>query len=328
MTRGSLPSVFENYYNEICTVEVKKVSNMTANFSDVLFIGGTGRSGTTIAGKLLSRHHLVQAAKPIEIKFLTSGNGLLDLYRNSKISRTGKITIFPNSNVKRFLNGVEEKWWIRDGKKGGTTGLMSGIEREVWEALVEKLIAELRDDRKVACQNFFRGFVDYQKNSEKKIWLDTTPPNLMRAAEISKLLPGSHFLHMVRDGRDVASSVVREKWGPTDHFAALEWWRGRLLQIIKETQVVGGSVLHIWMEDLVENNRDQSLRKILEFLTLHPDVKLRRYFETTLIPASGHIGRWRREVANHEKFDARYQEILDELYTEGLARPASEQTLR
>jgi hypothetical protein len=43
-----------------------------SQFSDALFIGGSGRSGTTIAGKLLSMHQEVVLAKPIEIKYLTS----------------------------------------------------------------------------------------------------------------------------------------------------------------------------------------------------------------------------------------------------------------
>jgi hypothetical protein len=74
-----------------------------SQFSDALFIGGSGRSGTTIAGKLLSRHQEVVLAKPIEIKFLTSGNGLLDLYLNPRISRSGKVRVRPNANLKRFM---------------------------------------------------------------------------------------------------------------------------------------------------------------------------------------------------------------------------------
>jgi hypothetical protein len=43
----------------------------------------------------------------------------------------------------------------------------------------------------------------------------------MQADLINQLLPRSKFIHVIRDGRDVASSVVKEKWGPSEHFAAL-----------------------------------------------------------------------------------------------------------
>ena len=49
------------------------------DFSDAILSGGTGRSGTTIVGKLLTRHSKICISRPTEIKVLTSGNGLLDL---------------------------------------------------------------------------------------------------------------------------------------------------------------------------------------------------------------------------------------------------------
>jgi hypothetical protein len=48
------------------------------NFSPV-FIGGSGRSGTTVTLNLLQRHPQFHASLPREIKFLTSRHGLLDL---------------------------------------------------------------------------------------------------------------------------------------------------------------------------------------------------------------------------------------------------------
>ena len=68
----------------------------------------------------------------------------------------------------------------------------------------------------------------------------------MRSSAISELLPGAKFIHMIRDGRDVACSVVLEKWGPDEHFEALEWWRKRLLIVLDEAKKNPDSVLHVW----------------------------------------------------------------------------------
>jgi hypothetical protein len=52
-----------------------------------LFIGGTGRSGTTIALELVGKHSKVYASNPPEIKTLTNKNGYLDQYLNKKITK-------------------------------------------------------------------------------------------------------------------------------------------------------------------------------------------------------------------------------------------------
>lgn len=293
-----------------------------SEFADALFIGGSGRSGTTIAGKLLSRHQEVILAKPVEIKFLTSGNGLLDLYLNPRISRSGKVRITPNANLKRFIKSADDKWWLRKGKKSGVTGLSTGIERAEWDALITDLKKEIDENRFQACQNFFRRYLDIQKRvASAHLWVDTTPPNLMRANEIAHLLPGARFLHMIRDGRDVASSVVKEPWGPSEHFAALDWWKERMLLILKETREMESSVFHLWMEDLVENNREASLEKLLKFLNLGPDPKILDYFRETINPAAAHTGRWKQEVKRASDFDSKYQKILEGLIEEGLKLP-------
>jgi hypothetical protein len=50
-----------------------------ANKFSPVFIGGSGRSGTTVTLNLLQRHPQFHASLPREIKFLTSRHGLLDL---------------------------------------------------------------------------------------------------------------------------------------------------------------------------------------------------------------------------------------------------------
>ena len=44
-----------------------------------VFVGGTGRSGTTVMGDLLGKHPDVRTSTPIEIKFLSNRSGLLDV---------------------------------------------------------------------------------------------------------------------------------------------------------------------------------------------------------------------------------------------------------
>ena len=55
-----------------------------------IFIGGTGRSGTTVLGDLLNEHSLVRTSNPTEIKFLANRGGFLDVVFGSLNSQIEK----------------------------------------------------------------------------------------------------------------------------------------------------------------------------------------------------------------------------------------------
>jgi hypothetical protein len=45
-------------------------------------------------------------------------------------------------------------------------------------------------------------------------WADNTPFHLLYIAEIKKTIPDAQFVHIIRDGRDVAMSLSRLGWPP------------------------------------------------------------------------------------------------------------------
>ena len=51
-----------------------------------IFVGGTGRSGTTIIAELLNAHPAMRSSLPIELKFTTNAGGLLDLIFGSQFA--------------------------------------------------------------------------------------------------------------------------------------------------------------------------------------------------------------------------------------------------
>jgi hypothetical protein len=60
--------------------------------------------------------------------------------------------------------------------------------------------------------------------------VDASPGNLLEAHTLARLFPESRFVHVVRDGRDVAAAAVE------DHLAdrmssGLEWWADRLRDV-------------------------------------------------------------------------------------------------
>ncbi|HVI09031.1 MAG TPA: sulfotransferase [Candidatus Binatia bacterium] len=75
-------------------------------------------------------------------------------------------------------------------------------------------------------------------------WADCTPEHLLYMEEIKKQLPDALFIHIIRDGRDVALSYARQGW-----VHPLPWDRGR------ELEIAG-----LYWEWLVRKGREQGAR--------------------------------------------------------------------
>lgn len=297
-----------------------------------VFIGGTGRSGTTILLNLLNRHPDFHASMPREIKYLTSRHGLVDLAltrplgieenlksrRNNLIARA--LPLLGKSKLSLFEKELLGSWWSETGKKGNQRGLVQGITREELGHALEEFKASYEDDRVRASRTFFETLSRAQmKDGVKRYFGDSTPVNIMQADLIDQLLPGSKFINVIRDGRDVASSVVQEKWGPSEHFAALDWWKNRIVTgQMALSKIQTQNKLEIRIEDLVIHHREETLERIKNFLELPNHARLGKYFEEEILPEKLHAGRWKSEPVNATKFSARYQAILQELRSNGI----------
>lgn len=279
----------------------------------LIFSGGTGRSGTTIVARLLSRHPAIAMAKPAEIKFLTSGNGLLDLYSGKRVGRYRRLLITDRLHLERFKYRLYRDWWEREAKDGSKTGLFSGMEKKDLDQIFAELKTNFEIDKHLAIQVFMNRYVKAQLGlSGKRIWIDTTPVNIFRAKEIAQLFPDAKFIHMIRDGRDVISSVIRERWGPSTYEEGLLWYRKKMLRNIQNVLELDGKAITIRLENLVINSREIQLQKLLKFLKIKPEKKLIEFFNTVVLASSISQGRWKDEVENVKKFNQSYADLLTE----------------
>ena len=64
----------------------------------------------------------------------------------------------------------------------------------------------------------------YAAKHGKPRWGEKTPQYLKTLKRIGTALPEAHFIHIIRDGRDVALSLLEVSWGPkTVEAAAVQW---------------------------------------------------------------------------------------------------------
>lgn len=297
-----------------------------------VFTGGSGRSGTTIVVNLLSRHPQFHTSLPREIKYLTERKGLIDFNFNRPLSEerslkelrnaiAGKILpLLGKSNFEIFSSRVHGRWWSEVGKKGNQRGLIQGITLDVVNDALREFKKSYKKDPKKASREFFFTLSAAQVNSPGVVYFgDSTPTNIINAKYITQIFPEAKFINMIRDGRDVALSVSRERWGPSTPEQALLWWEKRVEHAHNSlTQVPDHQKINLRLEDLVVHQRETSYQSLLSFLDIEDHPVMREYFEEHLNIEKMHFGEWQINVRDPEKFGSDYQKALKRLSRKGI----------
>lgn len=290
-----------------------------------VFVGGTGRSGTTVMGDLLGKHPDVRTSTPIEIKFLSNRSGLLDVvfgrddslnrkkdsvsvihfrtYRKRKLREKEKLA----NILAEFEDQVWNKWWDIDAPPPHGRGLISGISRPNLEKLMTALRRDLKINRIWAARRFMKRFIALQDEAgSEKYWVETTPMNIPTADKLLKLFPNALFITMVRDPRDVIASLLTKNWGPTTPMEGLTWIEKRLTDGHNALKAVPTKQkITIALEDLAIVNREETYRRLTNFLGITDSPQMRKFFEEELTPENATSGRWKKEISSPE-FDAAY----------------------
>jgi hypothetical protein len=83
---------------------------------------------------------------------------------------------------------------------------------------------------------------------------------------IQELLPEARFVHIIRDGRDVALSIKDLWWGPNSVEEAAKWWASGIVSARSQVKDLKW-YLEVRYEDLVLDT-EPTLRKICAFIAL------------------------------------------------------------
>ncbi|MBA3493539.1 MAG: sulfotransferase [Gammaproteobacteria bacterium] len=173
---------------------------------------------------------------------------------------------------------------------------------------------------------FVEGFKDcYLASSGRSIWVDKTARNVHRFAYILKHFPNAKIIHVLRDGRDVISSLRTHRRRrlvdgvirPTGYVMPLqnciERWITSIEDGLKHRHEP--NYLEVKYEDLVLDT-DKALRAICAFLQVSfeenmliyhmfggPSRDFRKFpqnIEATKPIFASSIGRWRRDLSEEE----------------------------
>lgn len=209
------------------------------------FVVGSARSGTTLLRLMLNSHPDV--AVPPESRFIT------ELYTDEEV------------DAERTLQALGEHH--RFG---------------AWELSLDDVRKELgRSGRVHFVDVIAAAYQAYAKARGKVRWGDKTPRYVEHMPLISGLFPDARFVHLVRDGRNVALSYADVPFGPKTVGQVAELWGGRVAEGIAAGRQLGDDrYLEVCYELLTGAGQTESqLRQLCDFLSLPFDSEMLEYTE-------------------------------------------------
>jgi len=178
----------------------------------------------------------------------------------------------------------------------------------------------------------------YAKRFGKSRWGDKTHGYVLQIQDIQATLPEAHFIHIIRDGRDVALSMKGMWWEAGDDIEKqASNWVWRIREARQQAQFCQ-HYLEVRYEELIANTT-KVLQDICAFINLPYNSQMEDYYKsaqsrlnefndlykpdgtiwakkeqflsihslTSQAPDRSRIGRWKREMSNGDR--AKYEKI-------------------
>lgn len=199
--------------------------NDTSGF-DPIFIGGAGRSGTTLLRAMLASH--------------------------SSLAGTNEFKLLPNiADIRRMFSAYSDV----------------SEHYQLSENYLDQQLA-------VFIESLFTPFLEQQGGLRL---IEKTPHNILAADVLLRVFPKSKMLHVIRDGRDVAMSLVNMNWSDgngkvwyTRSVAdAANYWQQiiRSTEVIKQDPLIAERLKVIRYESLVHDPK-KKLQAVLKWFDL------------------------------------------------------------
>jgi hypothetical protein len=194
-----------------------------------LFVGGPGRSGTSFVAERLGRHAQVATLKNIELKLFCEKNGLQDFFHSLVETYSPNRAVMALDQFGRMAEALIEG---RYGQPALTTVAPAADWRACFAAFTDRLLDEGHPVPQTS-EHFFESarallhqiatLAAGADPPDDPVFLEKTPHNLLAIGFLARLAPGARFLHVMRDPRSIAWSLLAMRWGPDKLLTATRW---------------------------------------------------------------------------------------------------------
>ena len=277
------------------------------------FFVGSGRSGTTLLRAIFDSHP--QLAIPDEVSF-----------------------------VIRFARphyAVRYGWPRRFDADACLALILGNAAFQRWDLPDDDVRAAVRAARPADFPDLIRVLYRLWAAREgKPRYADKTPFHVLQIPRLARMFPEARFVHIIRDGRDVALSYLGVEWGPRTVDEAAVEWRRRVRKGRRAGRRLGPQRYREVRYEQLVTEPDQVVQQLCAFLDLPWDAALLQYHEradevirttrfpaahqSLLLPPTPGLRDWRRQMAPADvaRFEAVAGGLLDELGYERASAPS------
>ena len=256
-----------------------------------VFIISSGRSGTTLMRSMLVASE--QIAIPAETQILHKLAVKFKAYRGLGWADLSRLM------VAEFESHPVFYMW--------ETNLAPAYQKIVGLPVEERSLARIIDEV----------YMTYaaEKFPKAKIWGDQSPIHTFHLSYIDKIFPDAKFIHLVRDGRDVISSMVKRQGDDYLHEAVYRWKTSIKRTNAFQKRIGADQYIEVRYEDLVQNS-ETTLKNISRFIPIEYTSRMLDYWKlpTTLehkynsyhqnlgkpVFASS-VGKWRERLTQEQQ---------------------------
>jgi len=240
-----------------------------------VFVIGHGRSGTSVLIKLIRKY--------LKINFGTESQFIIRFYQNLRhygdlADRTNAARLIHDISAERYFKRIKKRFNFEFNPTAAAAKYSGSNYADVLSAV-------------------FGQFAEFHGMER---WGDKTPEYIYHLPVLHQLFPDAQFLHIIRDGRDVALSEFETPFGAKNSFKAAEDWQKKTALVEAFfTRLQPGQHLTIRYEDLLSApvdvfaslirffGIDDSDHRLVDFIASHLPSDLR----------TGNFNKWKTKMS-------------------------------
>lgn len=248
-------------------------------YPNITILVGSGRSGTGYLTNVLFRR--------FDMGFSEEPKFIVPLYR--RLDRFGDLR--DEENLRRLAETVHDTepfHNLRDVRGIQTTSdeILERVQEPTCRGILYatfQLIADKRSKRRLAYKD---------------------PRDLSHLPVVADLFPTARFVHIIRDGRDVALSLQKFRWGATNLYSGCKYWAKVTSKGRRDGSQLERPYFELRLEDLMEDT-ERVATDLCKFIqgSEHDDDGVRRVvedFQSTKKP--GCVSSWRERLDRNQRF--------------------------
>jgi len=232
-----------------------------------LFIIGSPRSGTSFLSSLLTPSSY---GAPFETQIF--------IKYNQKLPEYGNLNIF--QNFQKLIADITQERPVQQWKI---------------DLNIQEFYQQLNNGNITFNAILNEICLQVSTKTGKKSWGDKTPHYINQIKTINQLFPDAKYLYIIRDGRDVACSLLKKPWGPNNFYTcAVNWQHSNKENSILKTLENNGQLFKIKYEDLLDNTTNISKEIYLFLNETYPEEAITPLLVKT---KKGNYYKWRKKMS-------------------------------